>query len=633
MRKHEEQNNKSKKQFFFPRRSNLLRQNLCSLLKKMSITVLICSPFLSVLGTDFASNVANLRTMQPLNSERIYLKCHTTEGKGGHGWFRGVTGAAVGTYTDDNGIVIVPTNGNGSAAFIREYSGAVNVKWFGAIANTNITTAFQNALNASNHIILDEDYSCLTVSLTRNTKIEGSKINLTILNSASSSGITSDQFDIDISGINFKHTKASGIYSQAITCTNVDKIKITDSTFDNFTQFTIQLSYDINGEYNSIIIDNIAVTNAGGTENGINNCLEIFHRDSACITNLISVTNSSFTTMNGTEGNIAKFGVGRVVKIENVIFSTSNRGGTSGSSAIQLSNLNNALAEDSTYYLNNIVLYDDAISLYSISMSNGTLKLENSLIGGHGIYIYNPNINNIVLSNTTFARFNIESFTPCSINNILIDSNCVFDSFDASSANLEINQVVISKSTINSQINTRNAALKILDINHNTFNISSAEHYLGATGIISFKDNNVLSGASVLPATNAFVFYGTEASVEGNIIDIGSYRSFYLSYGSGCLLNAINNTFNKSNNTIFGNIGGSYLAYNNMLNGSFKDIRLKAKTYGTAAPTTGTWIVGDKRYNLDPVSGKTIGWVCTTAGTPGTWKTFGLKKIKYPKKR
>lgn len=49
----------------------------------------------------------------------------------------------------------------------------------------------------------------------------------------------------------------------------------------------------------------------------------------------------------------------------------------------------------------------------------------------------------------------------------------------------------------------------------------------------------------------------------------------------------------------------------------------KKTTYGTAAPTTGTWAVGDKRFNTNPTAGGSIGWVCTSAGTPGTWKTFG----------
>jgi hypothetical protein len=49
----------------------------------------------------------------------------------------------------------------------------------------------------------------------------------------------------------------------------------------------------------------------------------------------------------------------------------------------------------------------------------------------------------------------------------------------------------------------------------------------------------------------------------------------------------------------------------------------KVRMLDSAAPTTGTWAVGDIVYNDTPTAGGTIGWVCVTAGTPGTWKTFG----------
>ncbi len=42
-----------------------------------------------------------------------------------------------------------------------------------------------------------------------------------------------------------------------------------------------------------------------------------------------------------------------------------------------------------------------------------------------------------------------------------------------------------------------------------------------------------------------------------------------------------------------------------------------------AAPTAGAWIVGDRIMNTVPASGGAIGWVCTGAGSPGTWKTYG----------
>lgn len=45
--------------------------------------------------------------------------------------------------------------------------------------------------------------------------------------------------------------------------------------------------------------------------------------------------------------------------------------------------------------------------------------------------------------------------------------------------------------------------------------------------------------------------------------------------------------------------------------------------YGSAAPATGDWQQGDIVYNQAPTAGGSVGWVCTTSGAPGTWKTFG----------
>jgi hypothetical protein len=42
-----------------------------------------------------------------------------------------------------------------------------------------------------------------------------------------------------------------------------------------------------------------------------------------------------------------------------------------------------------------------------------------------------------------------------------------------------------------------------------------------------------------------------------------------------------------------------------------------------AAPTTGTWNVGDRVVNVTPTVGQPKAWVCTAAGTPGTWVSEG----------
>jgi hypothetical protein len=59
--------------------------------------------------------------------------------------------------------------------------------------------------------------------------------------------------------------------------------------------------------------------------------------------------------------------------------------------------------------------------------------------------------------------------------------------------------------------------------------------------------------------------------------------------------------------TASGNVGGGFLTL----------------SQGTAAPTTGTWQAGDRVQNTAPAAGGKVGWVCVTAGTPGTWKPYG----------
>jgi hypothetical protein len=44
---------------------------------------------------------------------------------------------------------------------------------------------------------------------------------------------------------------------------------------------------------------------------------------------------------------------------------------------------------------------------------------------------------------------------------------------------------------------------------------------------------------------------------------------------------------------------------------------------GSAPPVTGTYPLGWIRWNSAPVAGENVGWICTVAGTPGTWAAFG----------
>jgi len=63
-----------------------------------------------------------------------------------------------------------------------------------------------------------------------------------------------------------------------------------------------------------------------------------------------------------------------------------------------------------------------------------------------------------------------------------------------------------------------------------------------------------------------------------------------------------------------GSLNSATNAYSHTVNGGGNRV-----SWGTAAPTTGTWAVGDVVYKTAPTSSGIFAWVCVTAGTPGTW--------------
>jgi len=56
---------------------------------------------------------------------------------------------------------------------------------------------------------------------------------------------------------------------------------------------------------------------------------------------------------------------------------------------------------------------------------------------------------------------------------------------------------------------------------------------------------------------------------------------------------------------------------------SYKVINGKRLGNSAAIPVNGTWGKGDVLINRNAVAAGKAGWICTTAGSPGTWKPFG----------
>jgi hypothetical protein len=109
---------------------------------------------------------------------------------------------------------------------------------------------------------------------------------------------------------------------------------------------------------------------------------------------------------------------------------------------------------------------------------------------------------------------------------------------------------------------------------------SAQDIFLNGSGFFSCRGNICLSSAA---NGNIYANSGVEYLVEGNV-----------------------GTFN---------MGGGRMAYNTVA--GFRD------GVAAAIPTMGTWTFGDRMRNSVPAVGSPKAWVCTVAGTPGTWVSEG----------
>ena len=108
----------------------------------------------------------------------------------------------------------------------------------------------------------------------------------------------------------------------------------------------------------------------------------------------------------------------------------------------------------------------------------------------------------------------------------------------------------------------------------------------------SVIDNKIISSATTKTQAGIYIESGVKNFVDGNTIRGVGVRALNFAVAPQVL-------------------------GQNIYSGGFNSVN------GTYPPATETWVAGDRIYHANPTAGGFIGWVCTTAGTPGTWKTFG----------
>jgi hypothetical protein len=280
-----------------------------------------------------------------------------------------------------------------------------------------------------------------------------------------------------------------------------------------------------------------------------------------------------------------------------------------------------------------ILIYQEINSDYHIITCN---RINSYGSSAKGIYISpsveNLNIGKLLISSNTvecvayscFIQPRTSSVTGCSINSLIIANN----TFKSSSVFAFIFQNNVAATYSCGEILSNGNTYE--SINYDAFSC------LGNTIVYSSSCNDVFkanrsngylatfSGTNVKLVSPNFIGNtggaGTSRSVKYDNtgrIDVISPSFSNLTYKAeiSAATEYLENGWNAVTPTIL-NTAGSRLV-------NFYGALGRAITYGTAAPSVGAWSVGDRVYSQSPSVGQPKSWVCTVAGSPGTWVSEG----------
>jgi len=164
-------------------------------------------------------------------------------------------------------------------------------------------------------------------------------------------------------------------------------------------------------------------------------------------------------------------------------------------------------------------------------------------------------------------------------------------------------------------------------INLDASGSSSPSNGIAGVSVVGCNFSGGANDVGHANATYAITAQNSKAiTVTGNFFDDFSIALIYDVSGNGPWFVESNyigvNSLNVERIPAFSNIG----AYVNGAGGYAKNNGLltRREYQGTAAPSTGTWKLGDIVWNNAPSAGAYEKFICVSAGTPGTWKGASL---------
>ena len=546
---------------------------------------------------------------------------------------------------DDNGGTIIKCTSIATGRYRLKFSGAVNVKWFGAIPYSDYTIAinsfdcFKKVFDNYNNIIIDDTYMLwdnllLGLNVKDNTVITGGGV-------------------VDYS----KQLNDSGWEVGIFNIRNNYNITIKNITFDGGSNRPEAIIYK--GEASAITIDKR--TSSLGTSNNI--------RIEHC--KFINTPYSGFVA-----------DVGMIQKQYNWYISNNY---------FEINNINPGVITTGSQHAWDIIsVYSfDTTSLKSCIIENNTIYYSNHLNGGGTFYKCSGLENSIVQNNlvinelqgvatSTSGPIEIRMKNSTFNNNNILGDNIVRQSVFSGCINIKITNcylvsgiiiagakwrkdnptLSVDVDIINCRLNNISyiTSVGIEGIKYGTIDIKFIKCEIN--GLIRYSDNintyfngcefnTVKTELSMYPVLyNECVFFNTNNGSSGIELNSGSYTKCIFHAGINQTGNYIVNpkgdslllncsytitTNSGENNTLV--IGGASPSGNCEIYSKLTDFFLRDYRYviydpsdfcktnlRTTIPTNKSYKKYDRVINFNAVNvNDTLEWICTSSGTPGTW--------------
>lgn len=490
------------------------------------------------------------------------------------------------------GTIFKPNSNNGR--WIREYSGVLNVRWFGAVGDGSddiipINSAIDMASVAEGIVqVPDGTYSISTnITIKSNVTLVGNGYNSVIkmvgigfrvLQNENRSGPSVVDSDITISNLRFDGNKSIQS-SEQMHCLDLRYIKNITVTRVWLTNAKGDGCY-LRGNQNAVL-DNIVVSDTD--RQGISLTLG----DQTSIKNVSGDAFNAVGSLIDLEPNPGDVITGTSLENIQIISGTARTLNIFGEDPDQILDLSVKDVITSFLHVNGVTrgVFDN------IRVNHGGTNV-NALIIGECTGVY---VNGLFMPVAGVERTKV-SISAC--NDVKVEDAVIVGPGGNTQVGVDIvncNRITLSKITLTDG--------GIYGIRHrNSVEAVFNECYVSGSGTYGFMFSPTTSNSGVKVVRANILNYPTGIRLEGT---------------NGIIyLNG-----NASSLTMPVSIGGTF---NGVVQADMLEGYTSRNFVGSAVPVSGTWSRGNIVWYRQPVSNGYVGAVCVSGGTPGTWQEFGL---------